>query len=327
MKIRLTPQEQAKFKYVSFASKKKDIKGNFPDFLIVGPQRTGTSWLAENLTFHPELGIAIPKEIYYFNRLRKKNRRFSLFHEYFRRSLNNISTVGLSRVFRELLKVIYFDFLITRKYHAHRLEWYLSFFKMNSFIYWKRGMRMKKITGKSYKPQIIGECTASYAVLDEEIIDEIVKLNPDIKVILMIRNPLDRAWSHAIKDLVKIPNREFKNVSNDEIIEFLEGGFPKKCGFYSVQIKNWSKYLKQGNLHIGRFSDVSDRPVELLKEVFNFLDVKVADSYIGDEVKEVVYPTSKGQIPKEVKEYLIKTYRDEIKYLNKEYNFDFSDKI
>jgi|GEM_PF-603219 len=327
MKIRLTPQEQTKFKHVSFASKNKDIKGDFPDFLIVGPQRTGTSWLAENLTYHPELGIAIPKEIYYFHSLRKNNKRFSLFYGYFKSSLKNIGAVGLSRVFRELLKVIYFDFLLTGRYYTHQLEWYLSFFKMNSFVYWKRGRRMKKLTGKSYKPQMIGECTASYAVLDEGIIDEIVKLNPDIKVILMIRNPLDRAWSHAIKDLVKIPNREFKDVSNDDIIEFMEGGFPKQCGFYSEQIKNWSKYLKPGHLHIGRFSDVSDRPVELLKEVFHFLDVTVDDSYIGDDVKEVVYSSSRGHIPKEVKEYLIDTYRDEIKFLNKEYNFDFSDKI
>lgn len=327
MKIRLTPQEQTEFKYVSFASKNKDIKGNFPDFLIVGPQRTGTSWLAENLTFHPELGVAIPKEIYYFHSLRKKNKRFSLYYGSFKSSLKNIGTVGFSRVFRELLKVICFDFLITGRYYTDQLEWYMSLFKMNSFIYWKRGKKMKKLTGKSYNPKMIGECTASYAVLDEEIIGEIVKLNPDIKVILMIRNPVDRAWSHAIKDLVKIPNREFKDVTNDEIIEFIKGGFPEKCGFYSVQIKNWSKYVKPGNLHIGRFSDVSARPVELLKEVFDFLDVEVDDNYIGDQVKEVVYPTSKGQIPKEVKEYLINTYRDEIKYLNKAYNFNFSDKI
>jgi len=165
MKIRVTPQEKNKFKHVSFATNKKDLLGNFPDFLVVGPQRTGTSWLAENLTFHPELGIAIPKEIYYFHRLKKQARKSSFFLEHFRHSLKNISKVGLSRVFRELLKVICLDILITGKYKAHQLEWYTRFFRTNSFIYWKRAKRMKKLTGKPYNPRMIGECTASYAIM------------------------------------------------------------------------------------------------------------------------------------------------------------------
>ena len=43
---------------------------SFPDFLIVGPQRTGTTWLHANLREHQEIFLAEPKEIFFFNRLK-----------------------------------------------------------------------------------------------------------------------------------------------------------------------------------------------------------------------------------------------------------------
>ena len=41
----------------------------FPDFLIIGPQRTGTTWLHRNLKEHPQVFVPFQKEIYYFNNL------------------------------------------------------------------------------------------------------------------------------------------------------------------------------------------------------------------------------------------------------------------
>ena len=38
-----------------------------PDFLIISPAKTGTTWLAQNLSCHPEIYIPRIKEIHYFN--------------------------------------------------------------------------------------------------------------------------------------------------------------------------------------------------------------------------------------------------------------------
>src|SRR3990172_4024171 len=42
----------------------------FPDFLIVGPQRTGTTWLHAHLRSHPEIMLAEPKELFFFSSLK-----------------------------------------------------------------------------------------------------------------------------------------------------------------------------------------------------------------------------------------------------------------
>jgi hypothetical protein len=40
----------------------------FPDFLGIGAQKAGTTWLYEMLRHHPDLYLASPKEVHYFDR-------------------------------------------------------------------------------------------------------------------------------------------------------------------------------------------------------------------------------------------------------------------
>jgi hypothetical protein len=42
-------------------------KSRLPDFLILSPPRTGTTWLAQNLSWHPDLFIAPEKELRFFD--------------------------------------------------------------------------------------------------------------------------------------------------------------------------------------------------------------------------------------------------------------------
>ena len=47
--------------------------------------------------------------------------------------------------------------------------------------------------------------------MDGDLIDEVVTLNPEIRVVLMVRDPVERAWSHAKKDLVRNRGRRFED--------------------------------------------------------------------------------------------------------------------
>jgi hypothetical protein len=47
-----------------------------PDFLILGAQRSGTTWLHKNLSAHPKLWMTPIKELHYFDDpLRRKRHR------------------------------------------------------------------------------------------------------------------------------------------------------------------------------------------------------------------------------------------------------------
>ena len=66
----------------------------------------------------------------------------------------------------------------------------------------------------SYK--VCGEITPSYSILDNDDVARIKALNADMKLIFMIRNPIERAWS-AIRFNVYRGSKVNLN-SEDEII-------------------------------------------------------------------------------------------------------------
>ena len=45
-------------------------EGNFrPDFIGIGANKSGTTWVADMLQQHPEICLSEPKEVRYFNKV------------------------------------------------------------------------------------------------------------------------------------------------------------------------------------------------------------------------------------------------------------------
>ncbi|TFH27229.1 MAG: hypothetical protein E4H00_09735, partial [Myxococcales bacterium] len=65
----LSESARNRLRYVRARAGEVDLE-KFPDFLVIGPQRTGTTWIHENLRDHPDIGWPRAKEIYFFSRLK-----------------------------------------------------------------------------------------------------------------------------------------------------------------------------------------------------------------------------------------------------------------
>jgi hypothetical protein len=269
-----------RLKFVKSESGQDHDLSIFPDFLIVGPQRTGTTWLHENLIEHPQVFMPLEKEIYYFNNLR------------------------------------------TAKWHvgdlppvSQDLGWYLNFFRPSEQFLEKRNRECQARWGEAYDPYVRGEGTATYSVVladDPEILRELTTLNPDVKVLTMVRNPIDRAWSHAKKDLAKLQKRPSKDIPDSEWIGFVKHSYQIACGHYGRQHERWRSALKEGNLFVGRFDEISRDPVGLLTRAYSFLGIRADAKYAGAHAKELVNPTETASIPPAVREVLDSIYRDEV---------------
>ncbi len=257
----------------------------FPDFLIAGPQRTGTTWLHAHLRYHPEIFLSEPKELFFFSRLKTPH---------------------------------------SPKFQSSDLGWYLHFFRdppwrlalKNAITLWKYG--------EWYRPRVRGEATASYAALDRDIIQEITALNPDIKVLLMIRNPIDRAWSHAKKDLVRNRNRRFEDVPENEFKAFFTDTYQRQCARYVQNYDNWAAHLKDSHLLAGGFDDIASRPEQLLLGVMSFLGVTSDKRYIDPTVREAVNPTGPSEIPEPYRRFLENLLKDDIEKLRQRFGLSWS---
>jgi hypothetical protein len=54
--------------------------------------------------------------------------------------------------------------------------------------------------------KVKGEITPAYSILPVNRIRSIRAIMPEVRLIFLMRDPIERAWSHAVMDLVQRPN-------------------------------------------------------------------------------------------------------------------------
>jgi hypothetical protein len=246
-----------------------DDLSHFPDFLIIGPQRTGTTWLYHNLRQHPDLFFPRDKEVYFFSNLgRPENARYI-----------SDDLADYTRLFS--------DTLGTRiRWNAHAL---MKF-------------------GRLYRPLRRGEATASYATLSPEVISDICLLNPAVKAILMLRDPVERVWSHAKKDL----GGKTENFDIGAFEKFVgKSGQRQKAG-YRAMIDEWSAKLAPDHLFLGDFRQVSEDPAALLVALYRFLGVDPDPRFVSGKAGQAINATSDAGIPPEARALVETGIADEI---------------
>lgn len=248
----------------------------FPDFLIVGPQRTGTTWLHAHLRFHPQVFLAEPKELFFFSSL--KNHHGS-------------------------------------RFHSNQLDWYLQHFQDSAWRWLLKSSICMWRFRERYRPIVRGEATASYSTLDRDVIDEITALNPHIKIVLMIRNPVDRAWSHAKKDLLRKSGRRPHDVGEDEFRAFFTDEYQLRCARYVENYENWTAHVKKGHLFVRVFDEISIDPDRLLFDLMAFLGVRADRRYISSDVRQSVNPTRADEIPARYATFLQQLFSKELREL------------
>ena len=230
---------------------------NFPDFLIVGPQRTGTTWLFHNLKSHPEIFLPKEKELYYFSTLGMPD------HRHFR--------------------FVY-------------LEDYLQAMGDSSRSAVKKSYDSLRKAGRLYKPRVRGEATASYAALPKDVLREIAVLNPEVKAILMVRDPIERAWSHARKDLT-VNGRLPREIDPNALSRLLFKDQKRELALYRALIENWRTHLQPGHLFVGAFESIASEPECLITAIHGFLGVATGKQYFGRHLRDRINPAPPAEIP------------------------------
>lgn len=280
----------------------------FPEFLCIGAQRAGTSWLHKNLSRHPEIWMPPVKEIHYFDERERYNslkgfkrlayvyrRQQKRWHEVIKHKGDgknfNFSDIELKRFLWKTNYLLNF----------RNDRWYESLFAMGA--------------GKK-----IGEVTPEYSILNDESVAHVHQLMPDAKIIFMMRNPIQRAWSHAVKKLVADRGRKIESVSEAEFINHFDNSRSKTKGNYLKTIETWKKYYPEKQFIIIFYEEVTDFPQELLTRTFKFLEVEVLPKYLKKAAIKTKKTANPGYIPSNLANHLAHMYYEDIEQLNKHFD-------
>ena len=126
--------------------------------------------------------------------------------------------------------------------------------------------------------KIIGESTPIY-MFWENAMQRIYNYNPNIKLLIILRNPIDRAFSNwNMEKQRKREKRTFWESIQDEISSIDKNEQNRtfsylKRGFYSSQIKNILKLFKKDQLLCIKNEMLKNRPGITLDQISDFLNI------------------------------------------------------
>ncbi|WP_394175038.1 sulfotransferase family protein [Thalassotalea litorea] len=146
---------------------------------------------------------------------------------------------------------------------------------------------------------LIGEATPSY-MYSGDAIKRIYEYNPDIKLICVLRNPIERAYSHW--NMAR--QNQFEalpfGLSIEKEADRIRQHLPSICqrysyidrGFYSEQIRRMQRYFNAEQLLFIRHESLKQSPTETLAKVTDFLQISPFPKIQAKDVHSRPYETT-----------------------------------
>ncbi len=223
-----------------------------PDFLCVGAQKAGTTWMFVVMRESPGVFVPPIKEGNYLLEARERD------HEWARRyRLQQVEPMrryylGERLVVRDTASSLELIDLYEQEYVDD--AWYTRVF------------------GHARAEQIAGEVCPSYMCMPAENIEHAVRLNPELRVILFVRDPIDRLWSQIrMNTRYGLIDRPLDELIRDKraMHTFLE------YSDYARSIERWSAALRPGHLGLFLYDRIRQEPRQLASEIFGFIGASI----------------------------------------------------
>ncbi len=146
----------------------------------------------------------------------------------------------------------------------------------------------KYFDSASYEHKAIGEATPSYC-MKLKTIERIKQYNSDMKLVFILRNPIDRAYSQYWHNRRKLSEpHPFEEVLKDNLEEdYLQtsrGYFSR--GVYINQIHNILKCFPKDQLLILFFDNLKSEPNHLFQDLCKFLNLDFKPEFFSNLTKE-----------------------------------------
>ena len=235
----------------------EDIRYRLPTFIVAGANKGGTTSIYHYLKQHPEVYLSPIKEPHYFS----KDIDVNLFNKEF--AQNKLQDIEK-----------YVNGPMDKEYHAA--------FVRN----WDQYCRLfKNVTSQ----KAIGELSTSY-LYSAVAAAEIKKALGNVKIIICLRNPIDRAYSHYRMNLWTGNSNEFdfyKALQDDYNHDPKVWGNAHlyiEIGQYYEQVKRYIDIFGKDNVKIIFTEDMKKDGTQIIRDLFGFIGVD--PSFVPDTSKK-----------------------------------------
>ena len=205
-----------------------------PDFLCVGAHKGGTTWLYQQLDSHPDFWMPPVKELHYFDQL-------SRVHRTSRPRCRDDRDRGFLESLKSLIAKPYID-----------LEHYAQLFEPKASL-------------------LSGDISPNYSTLSNEVIRRVVGYFPNLKVIFLARDPVERVWSHLSMEVHYRQIEPFDATDVDQVNRNLVRRGMLLRSYPSAVVARWKRNVHPDRFRIYFFDDLKRNPTELRCSILHFL--------------------------------------------------------
>jgi len=229
------------------------------NFLGIGAQKAGTTWLFERLQLHPAISFPGGKEVHFWD-----------------------------------------------QHYAKGAGWYRSLFE-----------------NKSLAAKTCGDITPAYAILAPELIKECHENFPELKLIYIIRNPIERAWSSA-KMALSRAEMQIEEASDQWFIDHFRSRGSMMRGDYEACLHNWLRFYREDQILTCLFDSLASEPHSVLSRCFAHLGVTAGDYPLPADLTERIFSTTPEPLPHNLRGVLSEIYAPRIESLQSFLGLDLS---
>ncbi|CAN5690762.1 sulfotransferase [soil metagenome] len=248
---------------------------SLPDFLCIGAQKAGTSWLHAQLETHPGLCLPPVKELHFFDaRYVPGHRKWAArkIEARIRRTLFFYCAADLKGM--DLAYVRYLADLGARELFSD--AWYRRAFDL---------------PGRQGRPS--GDFTPAYSILPPEGIAHLRALLGAVKIIYLIRAPLPRALSQLRMNA----SRRARPPDRAAWLEMADQEDVLARGDYRAHVPRWKAAFAPEDLLFLPYGRIAADPEALMREVEAFLGIGGHDY---PRLRERVHASREITVPDEI---------------------------
>lgn len=263
-----------------------------PDFVCIGAQKAGTTWLYDNLVGQRRLWVPPEKEIHFFNTVCP--------HEELLGVEERRPPAGLRRY--EPLR---------RAPSVGALKWLRRFHGEPRTTRWYYSLFPPELVGS----RLAGDLTPAYSTLDERGVAFARRvLKPGCRVFLVVRNPVDRVWS-GIKMLYRWKDEELPTDRVDALLREMREPTHRLRGDYPRMIRLWSAAFGD-DFRVFRYERLASAPAEFLADLGEFLGAEIEVDHESLARRSNSDPERKP-MPAALRARLVAAFRPEIEELDR----------
>ncbi len=228
-----------------------------PDFLCIGAPKSGTSWLFSNLACHPTIWMPPIKDLQFFSSVHLDGFAPAA-------TLNRLAQVAAARAF--WAGSLHLDEQ-TRGAILDTLGWIETNDLTDS---WYRGIFRNKGVD-----QVAGEIGHDYGILPRAGIRHALRLNPNLRVMALLRDPATRALSHArmICAAHLAPGTALRLDDLWRMVRSDDFGLLLLYSDYPRWLLPWRGLIDPNRILVDYIGRIRDQPLAVLERVCLFLGV------------------------------------------------------